>query len=204
MALPIVGSDQRPILKYNAKSAKWKVDDLLLNEISMLVDMPAVEVGWMRLSEGQAPDFRMMAASELAAGTPFPALPDERGSDGKPAYRKGFRVAIKLSDQIAAGRPSVREWSSCSLATCRGLDRLHDQWLEAERRHPNHVPLVRSNGAEVMSSRAGGDNYSPTLTIERWVPRPSDFKSNSLPVAIAGGSNFDDLDDPIDDIPFNK
>jgi hypothetical protein len=39
LALLIEYSGSKPILKYGAKASKWKVDDKVLNGITMIVDM---------------------------------------------------------------------------------------------------------------------------------------------------------------------
>ena len=75
MALPITGGDQKPVLKYNAKSAKWKVDDAVHNAVSMIIDMENVEVGWLKFSEASPPEFVLIKARDYDFGTPFPPRP---------------------------------------------------------------------------------------------------------------------------------
>ena len=61
MAVPgMTGGDQKPLLKYNAKTGKWHVDDKVVDKITLLVDLENGESGWVRFGEGLAPDFRLV------------------------------------------------------------------------------------------------------------------------------------------------
>jgi hypothetical protein len=195
MALPITGGDQKPVLKYNAKSAKWKIDDAVHNTISMIVDMDNVEVGWMRFSEGMAPDFIMIKASDYDAGKPFPSRPDLLDKDGKPIYRRGFRVMIKLPDRLAGNAESVREWASNSLATCRGFDRLHDLWKAERDKHPGKLPVVISKSVEAIPGQFG-ENYMPVFGINKWMPRPDDMSEGANPSAAPPSHVTDPIGEP--------
>jgi hypothetical protein len=196
MALPITGGDQQPIVKYNAKSAKWKVDDTLLNDITMIVDMSNVEVGWMKFGENQPPDFKMIPAA-LIGRVELPAMPEVRDANGKALYRKGFRTTVKVSDRIAGTGPTVREWASNSLATCKGFNALHDLWLASkESGDPTLVPVVKTNGVTEISGQHGV-NYSPTLVITKWVKRPSDLKLR----LDNGSTQVEEEHIPLDDVP---
>jgi hypothetical protein len=213
MALDIGSGESKPIIKYDAKAAKWKVGDTVMNTITMIVDMDNVEVGPMRFGQGVAPDFHVVRAADIGRnGVSMPPTPKEVDEKGRSAYRRGFRAIVKLSDKIANGGPSVREWSSNSSATCAGVNLLHDAWLAAKDQHPGKVPVVRMTEAQVVSG-AFGDNYRPILTIINWVPRPADLQQDAPVVTVANSDDplaarnvFDDdegdadwgMGDPID------
>ena len=163
MALPITGGDQQPIVKYNAKAAKWKVDDKLLNAITMIIDMDSVEIGWSKFTEGMAPEFEMVLARSFEDRQG--AVPDapRRGRREGPMFRRGFRVTVKLSDKVA-GNATVREWASNSLATCRGFGDLDDLWQAERAAHDGQVPVVKMTGVETMTGQYG-DNFNPFFEI---------------------------------------
>jgi hypothetical protein len=169
----MTGGDQKPLLKYNAKLGKWLLDDQTLDKITMLVDLEHAEAGWVRFSEGVAPDFRLTPMSALVAGGQYPPMPSDVDAKGKPLFRRGFRVMVKISDQLAKGRATVRELSSGSLATVRAVDRLHTAWL-AERQD-GKVPVVTTEGYRPVPGQYG-NNYEPIFRITKWVDRPVDFQ----------------------------
>jgi hypothetical protein len=133
MPIPgMTGGDQKPIIKYNAKAAKWKVDDVLLNSLSFIIDMDNIEAGWCKFTEGSAPDFKMVKVADLLNGTNYPESPGEN-------YRKGFRAMVKVSDKVAGGKPSVRV-VECSLADVR---------------HQNGISSSRSSKSSITSGASG-------------------------------------------------
>jgi hypothetical protein len=209
--MPVPGmtsGDGSPIVKYNAKARLWKVDDVSLNEISFIVDMDHAEAGWSRFVENSAPDFRMVPVADLLAGKPFPAAPDVRDPDGKLLYRKGFRVNVKLSDKLAAGKASVREFASNSYVTKLGFDKLFDAWDADRGANVGKVPVVACKTYEEIEGQYGS-NFAPIFTITRWIDRPADLdpKLNGTPVTErAAASSYndgpDDFADIDDEIPF--
>jgi hypothetical protein len=171
MPIPgMTGGDQVPIVKFNAKSRLWKVDDVTVDKIDMIIDLGGTETGWMRFTENSAPDFRMVKVADLLNGAEYPAEP----ADSNGLYRKGFRVKVKISDKLAAGSPSVREFASSSLATKGAFNKLWNLWQAAQQHQPGKVPVVRCNSYEEIPGRHGS-NYAPVLTIVRWVDRPADL-----------------------------
>jgi hypothetical protein len=58
MSVPgMTGGDQKPLLKYNAKTAKWHVDDKVVDKVTMLLDLENGESGWVKFAEGSLPTF---------------------------------------------------------------------------------------------------------------------------------------------------
>jgi hypothetical protein len=177
MSVPgMTGGDQKPLLKYNAKTAKWHVDDKVVDKVTLLVDIENGESGWVRFAEGVAPDFRLVSMASLVAGGQYPPMPADVDAKGKPLFRRGFRLMVKISDQLAAGKPTVREFSSGSLATVRAVDKLHTAWLAG--RQDGRIPVVVVDGYKESPGQFGS-NYEPLLRILKWIDRPSDLKPDS-------------------------
>jgi hypothetical protein len=175
MAVPgMTGGDQKPLVKFNAKSKEFAIDDRVVTRLTMLVDLEHGETGWMFFKEGVQPDFRLVPMSAVVNGeAPFPPMPPDVDAKGKPVFKRGFRLTVKVSDQLAAGRPQVREFASCSLATTRAVDKLHTTWL-AEKRD-GKVPVVTVDGF-IECPGQFGKNFEPIFKILKWIDRPSDLK----------------------------
>jgi hypothetical protein len=179
MPIPgMTGGDQVPIVKFNAKSRLWKVDDVSVDKIDMIVDLDNTETGFMRFTENSAPDFRVVRVADLLNGAQYPAEPADSGG----LYRKGFRVKVKISDKLAGGKATVREFASSSLATKRGFNALWDAWFAAKE--PGKLPVVRCRSYEEVPGKHGS-NYSPTFEIVRWIDRPADLVDGTPPTAKA-------------------
>ena len=203
MPIPgMTGGEARPIVKYNAKARLWKLDDTPLNAISFVADMDHAEAGWMRFNENTAPDFHMTTVADLLAGGTYPEQPTGEG------YRKGFRINVKVSDKLAAGKPSIREFSSNSFVTKRAFDSLFDQWFAGRADHPGQLPVVQVKTYEEVAGKHGS-NFAPIFNLVSWINRPADLgpKANGAPKSAAVEAvddlgvveSFDDLED---DIPF--
>jgi hypothetical protein len=183
MAVPgMTGGDQKPLVKFNAKSGKWHIDDQVVDKITMLVDLENAECGWVLFREGVAPDFRLVPMASLVAGGAYPPMPADVDSQGKPLFRRGFRMLAKISDQLAKGHPTVREWASGSLATVRGVDQLHTAFLAG--RQDGKVPVVTTEGYKQVAGQYGA-NFEPILKILKWIDRPADFRTAAAPPASA-------------------
>jgi hypothetical protein len=165
--------------------------------------MDYAEAGWSKFKEREAPSFVMVKVLELVGGTPYPALIE--------GYDKAFRVRVKLADQFAKGRASVREFSSSSFIVLRAFDSLFDQWFGERASNPGKLPLVAVDSYEEIDGKFG-TNMAPVFRIKAWVDRPRDLPDSAMttpapanpPVAQEAVPNrarkpLDDLDD---EIPF--
>jgi hypothetical protein len=114
--------------------------------------------------------------ASLVAGGQYPPMPADTDSKGKPLFRRGFRLQVKISDQLAAGKPTVRELASGSLATVRAVDKLHTAWLAG--RQDGRVPVVTIDGYREAPGQFGS-NYEPIFKILKWIDRPSDLKPDN-------------------------
>jgi hypothetical protein len=202
----MTGGDQVPILKYNAKSRMWRVDDTSVDRLDMIVDLDNAEAGQMRFAENSSPDFHTIKVADLLNGAAYPPAPA-----GESGFKKGFRVKVKISDKLAGGKTSVRELASSSFATKKAFDKLFDQWLAARQQYPGKLPVVRVKSYEEIVGRFGS-NYSPIFEIVRWVDRPPDLNGNpasAAPTKAAGAPakatqpaavlEPEDFDDDLDD-----
>jgi hypothetical protein len=179
VAIPgMTSGDSKPILKYDARTGRWKIDKREISSITMIVDVENAEAGWLRFKEGSTPQFRMVPVRDLLNGAPYPESPDPDPNSG---WRRGFRCTVKLPDKFADGRASVREWASGTYATVRGFDPLHDAFLAAYRNYPGKVPVVTCTEVKEQAGQHG-PNYTPILRIIKWVDRPKDLQP-SAPVA---------------------
>jgi hypothetical protein len=204
-----IGEGQ-PILKANAKSGRFTVDDVSVTKIQFIADLDNAEAGWMRFGENMSPDFRLVPVRDLLNGAPYPAAPDVRDKDNKLLYRRGFKMMVKIGDKLAGGRPSVRELASNSFVMAGAIDELLRAWYEGARQE-GKLPVVEAADWEEVKG-AHGSNFRPQFTIKRLVDRPADLapKPNGAPAAQAAATEAatdldeaDDFADLEDDIPFN-
>ena len=172
MPIPGMSSSKSDLLRYNAKSGKWKIDEDLVDKISFIADMDHAEAGWSKLAERSAPDFRMVKVTSLLNGTPYPSAPD--------GFDKAFRVRIKLPDQFATGRPSVREFSSSSYIVLRAFDGLFDEWNAERERQTGKLPMVTVDSYEEIDGKFG-INMAPVFRIKGWIDRPRDLVDADMP-----------------------
>jgi hypothetical protein len=195
MPIPgMTGGDAKPIIKYNAKAAKWKIDSETRNDASFLADMDNAEAGWSLFRENSAPDFKMVPVMDLAGGQPYPAQPSED-------HKKGFRVQVKLPDKLAAGKASVRELSSNSFVVRGAFDDLFDAWLLERKEHPGQLPVVACKSYREVEGNYGS-NFAPIFTITGWINRPAglgngaDSNAPAHVTEVTGEpEDFSDLDD---------
>jgi hypothetical protein len=189
VAIPgLVGGGGQALLKYDAKARCFKVDDKVLTSITMIVDVEKAEVGWIKFADNTMPEFELVPIESLTNGTSYPAMPDERDSKGRPMWRRGFRVPVKLHDKLVSTGPTVREWASCALATTRGFDALHDQWLAG--RQTGKVPVVSCNEFEEEPGQFGS-NYRPVFKIVKWIARPDDMLDDAVQTKAPQGATPD-------------
>jgi hypothetical protein len=175
--VPGAVGDSQPILKCNAKSGRFTVDNVSVTKIQFVADLENAEAGWMRFGENMSPDFKMVKVRDLLAGAPYPPPPEVRDKDGKLVYRRGFRMMVKIGDKLAGGKPSVRELASNSLCVTTALDGLFRAYYEDGHRKPGKLPVVAvEEWIEVKG--AHGSNFQPQFLIKRMVDRPADLKDD--------------------------
>jgi hypothetical protein len=175
--VPGAVGDSQPILKGNAKSGRFTVDDVSVTKIQFIADLENAEAGWMRFGENMSPDFRLVKVKDLLAGKPYPEAPDVRDKDGKLLYKRGFKMMIKLGDKLAGGKPSVREFASNSFVMTTAIDGLLRAWYEQFRQEGKLPVVAVDDWTEVKG--AHGSNFQPQFLIKRLVDRPADLKADN-------------------------
>src|SRR5919106_1272247 len=172
MALYNPGGDAKPIVKFDAKEGKLKIDDgvIDLKKFKAIFDLEGLELGYCRFNEGAAPDWRMAPATNEQA---VKALQRPEGSEARP-YKWGFRLNLKLTKELANGAPDIREFASNSYVTLNGIDQLHDDWMAEKNNHPGKLPVVTGKSMTTIPGKFGR-LYQPVFMIAGWIDAPKDL-----------------------------
>jgi len=177
-----------PIVKYDARagrffrvdrsqdaSGQWVKDDVDVTQgFSCVMDLATIEVGWIAFA-GAAPDFRLGKVGE-----PIPPRPAGNDDKGKPLYKQGFCMRMKLAKSIGG---DVREWAHTAKVVLGAVDELHNTFLNAPEAKAGKLPVVKLIGTVPVKSGTGANtstNYAPKFEIAQWIERPAD-----LPLAAA-------------------
>jgi hypothetical protein len=193
--VPGAVGDGQPIIKINAKSGRVTVDDKSETKIQFVADLENAKAGWMRFGENMSPDMRLVPVNDLLAGKPYPSMPDVRDKDGKPLYKRGFLLMVKVGDKFAGDRPSVRELATNSFNVVTAIDGLMRAWHETHRQE-GKLPIVEISDWDEVKG-AHGSNFRPRFNIKRLVDRPADLNggsSNAAPDPIGEPETFEDND----------
>lgn len=170
------------IVKYDARagrmfrmdydgSEKQQVD--ITKNFKAVFDFENIEVGFIHFAAGSAPDFNM-----VAFGQPLPAKPS-------PNHKQGVRFRIKLGKECGG---DVREISGTSAAFLRGINKLHDDYMQRQGENSNKLPVVTLADTIPVTSGSGAKsstNYEPVFEIAGWVARPSDMMEDAKPAQAA-------------------
>ena len=211
MALYNPGGDAKPIFKYDAKQGLGKIDNdpVPLKNFKAIFDMDAMELGYCSFGENTLPEFRMVPASDARAVAAL-ARPDAVGVDGKPMFKWGFRLNLKLTRELAGQSSSVREFASNSYVTFNGIDALHDEWSSEKDKHPGKLPVVTGKST-IPVPGSFGKNYQPVFAIVGWVDPPKDLiearnsnggqaatKGNTVPKHVVEAEGEPEAIEPVD------
>lgn len=181
-------------VKFNAKAGRItrrdrdngeSTDVDITRNFKAVMDVENIERGWLNFDTGGAPSMVLTHNSE-----PRPQKPDDK-------HRKGYRVVMKLSKDCGG---EVREMASHAKSFERGLDKLHDDWLDGIKANPGKLPVVIMNEPIPVVTGEGAKkqtNYAPNFEIVGWVKRPDDlqYQPRSSSVSAAPASSLDDDDD---------
>jgi hypothetical protein len=175
MALYNPGGDAKAIFKYDAKQGIGKIDNdqVPLKNFKAIFDMDALELGYCRFGENTQPVFHMVLASDEKA---LAALkrPEVFDKDGKPLFKWGVRLHLKLTKELAGSSSSVREFASNSYVTFNGISALYDEWAVERHKHPGKLPIVAGK-APIPVPGAHGKNFQPVFVIVGWIDPPEDL-----------------------------
>jgi hypothetical protein len=171
------GGDIMPIIKYDSRSGRvQRIDRVdgdsnskiveITKTFKALFDFENVETGFIEFATGGAPSF---SVTRLADGKP--------AVRPTPAHKAGVRIMVKLHKDCGG---DVRELASVAKAFLRGIDELHNAYLEGVKLPANagKLPVVVIKDTIPVTSEGGGQkstNYSPVFDIVGWAPRPADL-----------------------------
>lgn len=174
------GGDFNAVCKYNAKAGRmYRIDRIdrggtfendeveITAGFQAAFDMDSIEVGWAKFVRGMAPDWRM-----VKLGAAWPERPGDTGADGKPLFKKTFRLMVKLGQSIGG---DVREFASSAGCVIDAFNGLHDAYTAGKAANQGKVPIVAMPRTVKMAGKGGDNNYAPVFEIVSWVEREKAF-----------------------------
>jgi hypothetical protein len=175
------GGNFTPTVKINSKQGRvWRVDRTqgaegwvtneidITNTFQFVPDLDALKVGWMFFKAGQAPDLRM-----VALGEPLPDRPSSFDADGKPNFKQGVIMIVKLGKDCGG---DVREIAASAKSILGPIDKLHDEYLAGRGANAGKLPVVRMTGMNKVTTKTpkgNNDNFEPVFEIVNWIDKPS-------------------------------
>lgn len=173
------GGDIKPYVKYDAKAGRlFRADRVqnsdgtfstetheITNTAQMVMDIGNIRVGWINYTS-QGPIRRLVILGKEA----IPPRPDDKGADGKPAFKQGFEVDLLLDK--ASGGGGIRVLGSAAGCVIEAMDALHDAFTAAAESKAGKLPVVKITGVSPVKS-GQSTNYKPTFSIVNWIDRPA-------------------------------
>jgi hypothetical protein len=175
------GGNIKPFIKYDSKAGRlFRADRVqqrdgtyatntveITNVAQMVMDLAKIRVGWIYYS-AQGP-IRSLAVLGKEA---MPARPEDKGADGKPAFKQGFEIDLVLNADADGGNPSSRVLSSTAGCVIEAMDALHDAYSTASESKAGKLPIVKIAGVSPVKS-GQSTNYKPEFAIVGWIDRPA-------------------------------
>jgi len=172
------GGDIKPYVKYDAKAGRlFRVDRVqnpdgtyssetheITSVAQMVMDLANIRVGWINYTT-QGPIRKLVVLGK----EPIPPRPDDKNSDGKPAFKQGFEVDLMLNKDSGGG--PVRVLGSGAACVIEAMDSLHDAFTGAAESKAGKLPVVAISGVQPVKS-GQSTNYKPTFSIIAWIDRP--------------------------------
>ena len=172
------GGDIKPYVKYDAKAGRlFRVDRVqnpdgtyssetheITSVAQMVMDLANIRVGWINYTT-QGPIRKLVVLGK----EPIPARPEDKNSDGKPAFKQGFEVDLMLNKDSGGG--PVRVLGSGAGCVIEAMDALHDAFTGAAESKAGKLPVVAISGVQPVKS-GQSTNYKPTFSIIAWIDRP--------------------------------
>ena len=156
----------RPIVKYNAQSARWYLrsgdHETEIDLPTMVMDLENIALGWVLFLAGSAPNCRWDTTLEVRSPQP---------SD---SHKRGFLV-VCYSPKYLDG---VAELSSGSMHISNSIKELYTTFEEQRGNHPGKVPVVACTGTTAVDDKFG-TNHKPAFEIVDWADRPEDLPDES-------------------------
>ena len=173
------GGDIKPYIKYDAKAGRlFRADRNQLSDGSyvsesveitnvaqFVADLANIRVGWINYSPPGA--IRHLAP----IGSPIPPRPDDKNSEGKPAFKQGFELDVMLDQKSDGGVKTARVLGSAAGCVIEAMDALHDAFTAAPESKAGKLPVVKIAGVTPVKS-GQSTNYKPDFAIVSWIDRP--------------------------------
>ncbi|MGY3341959.1 hypothetical protein ACVWZ4_004337 [Bradyrhizobium sp. USDA 4472] len=190
---PSNGGDFTPIVKYDARAGRiYRLDRVesangfesraveITAHFKAIIDLENGETGWISLTPGSAPDFRL-----VPIGNELPEKPSAN-------HKHGVRFMLKLSKESAGGSVAIRELTGTSKAFTSGMEELYTAYKAEKAANPGKLPVVVLDHVTTVRSGSGAKsstNFHPTFRIVGWTARgdltfvPKAIASTSRPEA---------------------
>lgn len=185
------GGDIRPYVKYDAKAGRmFRIDRVqgsdgqysseqaeITNIAQFVADLASIRVGWINYTT-QGPIRRLVVLGKEA----IPPRPEDKNSEGKPAFKQGFELDILLNKDSGGG--PARILGSAAGCVIDAMDELHDAYSAAPESKSGKLPVVKI--ASVSPVKSGqSTNYKPIFQIVSWVDRPAGLAAETAAPAQA-------------------
>lgn len=183
------GGDFMPRIFYNAKAGRlyrherfnnngaWESDDVEITGNAVFVaDLHNIEVGYIKFGQaGVAPVFLLERLRDCQSGAKaFPDQPTEVNSEGKRAFKNGFRLHLKLGRDCGG---DAREFCSTAGIVYDAVEALVDAYMAAPEREQGKLPIVKLAGTKADTNKHG-TNYRPVFEIIQWTDRPEELPAD--------------------------
>lgn len=163
------GGDFNPILKYDARSGRFRVrmddkEEVDIAEPRLAIDFVSIRTGWICYPQGQAPQ-RVWDVNGIRQAKPGPI--------GLVEFKEGFEVNVYGGDairELSGQKLGLREWGSTANACKAGVLNAHAQYQSGLAANPGAVPVFRMTGVKTIKTK-NGTNYEPIFVLDKWVPR---------------------------------
>lgn len=173
--------DIKPFVKYDAKAGRLFRADRnqqsdgsfasesveITNTAQFVIDLANIRVGWINYTS-QGPIRRLIVLGK----EPIPPRPDDKGADGKLAFKQGFEVDLLLNKETNGGNTSARILGSAAGCVIEAMDALHDAYSAASESKTGKLPIVKIAGVSPVKS-GQSTNYKPEFAIIGWTDRPA-------------------------------
>lgn len=171
----------RPFINYDARAGRmfridraqdsagmWQSDKVdITRQAKFIADLANIRVGWINYTP-TGPVKHMVILGREA----IPPRPGDLNAEGKPAFRQGFEITVKLHKDAGGGGP--REFGSNAGCVIEAMDELHDAFTSAAEGKAGKLPIVEMTDT-VVKAVGKSSNYKPVFKIVGWVDRPADL-----------------------------
>lgn len=180
------GGEIQPYINYDAKAGRmfrvdrsqggdgtWATNKVEITNVAQIVmDLANIRVGWINYTS-QGPVRKLVVLGK----EPIPARPDDKDSQGKPAFKQGFEVDILLNKDAGGG--PLRIFGSAAGCVIEAMDALHDAYSNAAEAKTGKLPIVRIAGVNPVKS-GQATNYKPDFAIVNWIDRPAAMNGSNV------------------------